>query len=144
MGPLRYTENHTAYSRPRCAAELYWLGLLRKEIAARNCGVVSENWIPMPEFGSEHHTLDVEGNVSERAHNAPLPRGAEVLAALSSGVRLIRVPDPSLTAYRYLNRIRYLFVLTSRQPAFLGSVPTVRFPKPLQLRSLCSEQKVKL
>src|SRR5690242_18140924 len=31
--------------------KLYCLGLLRNEIAARNCGVVSENWMPMPEFG---------------------------------------------------------------------------------------------
>jgi hypothetical protein len=31
--------------------KLYYLGLLRNEIAARNCGVVSENWMPMPEFG---------------------------------------------------------------------------------------------
>ena len=47
------SENHTAYVywRPRCVAELYCLGLVRNEIAARNCGVTSENWIPMPEFG---------------------------------------------------------------------------------------------
>lgn len=47
------SENYTAYVywRPRCVAELYCLGLVRNEIAARNCGVTSENWIPMPEFG---------------------------------------------------------------------------------------------